>query len=102
MIGSNIDVPVPMKIDAQAHRIAASSSLQLLLKSPMARYRAKVEQYHYKDVCSQAESSSVSNPQSITPPMRIDHSEGFKPNSLPSLFTYVSIAKTRCRTATTT
>src|SRR5262245_64164770 len=39
--------------------------------------------------------SNVSNPQSITPPRRIDQSEGFSENSMPSLTTYASIADTR-------
>jgi hypothetical protein len=38
--------------------------------------------------------SRVRNPQSATPISIIDHSEGFSPNSLPSLTTYVIIAST--------
>jgi len=42
--------------------------------------------------------SSVRNPQSATLTSNTDHSEGFSPNSLPSLTTYAIIADTRCWT----
>jgi hypothetical protein len=48
--------------------------------------------------------SRVMSPQSATPTSISDHSEGFNPNSLPSLITYVIICMysvlTRCTVAT--
>jgi hypothetical protein len=50
---------------------------------------------HSALACNQK--SRVISPQSVTPISIIDHSEGFSPNSLPSLITYVIIAcTTRC------
>jgi len=53
---------------------------------------------------SRNQKSRVTSPQSATPTSISDHSEGFNPNSLPSLITYVIICMysllTRCTVAT--